>query len=163
MNFFSKCLTGFIIGFMFVCMFLVAFCHASEFKLIDLDEVKISYTSFFPGGRDPLISYNGLPDRSPDKQLDLHIDSTIANYLYWNSTVHSLTDQYASTGKSDQFRVIGLHMTVGLRLTNFLDVYYDHFSQHMLDTNYVYGGFPVTDGIGFNLYLYRKSGKGSVF
>lgn len=163
MNFFVKCITGFLLGLLIVSGFFAAACNAREFSLIELEEVKITYMSFFPGGRDPLISYNGLPDRSPGKQLDLRIDTTVANYFYWTNTVHSLTDQYASTGHEGQFRVVGLNMILGLRVASFLDIYYYHFSKHLLDAVYAPGGFPVVDSIGFNLYLFRKDKKDSLF
>ncbi len=136
---------------------------ADEFHLIQLEEVRVDYMNFLPGGRDPLLSYNGLPNRAPGKELDVHIDSTIANYFYWNNMIHSTTDVYTDTRKDDQFRVIGLNMELGVRLTSWLDVYYWHYSQHLLDTTYAYGGFPVLDAVGIHLYLYRKTTKDSIF
>lgn len=124
--------------------------YSSRADFIELNEIKVSYVNFFSGGRDPLISYN----QNPNKLLDLDVNTNFATYFFWNNKIHSMSD-------NSQFRVIGLNTLLGLRIFDFMDLYYYHYSQHLLDTaTYQYGGgFPLLDGIGINLYLFQKKNK----
>ena len=149
--------------FFILLSLLSSISYAEEFHFVDLDEVSVKYISFFPGGRDPLITNNGLLDRELGKLLNLNIKTTIFKYGYWNSLVHSYTDAYSTTHFDGQFRSVGLNMELGIRITPFLDVFAWHYSQHLLDTSSInVGGFPVQDGIGINLYLYRKEMHDSI-
>lgn len=145
------------------CFFLVTpSSYGVEYNLITLDELRVDYISFTQGGRDPLISDIGLPNREIGKLLDLNVNTTILNYFYWRSLIHSYSDAYSNTHENGQFRVVGLNMELGLRLTHFLDVYGWHYSQHVLDTGPIRSGFPVQDGIGIHLYIYSKDRKESL-
>lgn len=130
-------------------------------ELFTLDEVKITYREFFPGGQDPLITQNALlPDRALGKELNLGINTSILKVFYWNNIIHSTTDEYALNGKNGQFRVIGLEFTLGVDFSKIISAIpitlgYYHYSQHILDSEHSLGHFPVRDGIELNLYIYR--------
>lgn len=129
---------------------------------VELKEVSISYKDFLGGGRDPLITQNGLDNRALDKEINLNINVDIYDHFYWNNTVHSMTDRVA-TGGAGQFRVIGWNYKLGARLFSSFHIQYEHFSQHLLDTTYVHGGFPVQDSLGFVFYIYSKPEKKGLF
>jgi hypothetical protein len=136
---------------------------ADEFKLIELDELRVDYIDFFPSGRDPLITHNGLTNRELGKLLNVEIKTTLLKYGYWRSLVNSMTDAYSDTHRDGQFRLVGLQMELGLRVAPFLDVYGWHHSQHLLDhPSTAIGGFPVQDGIGIRLYIFSKDRKDSL-
>lgn len=140
---------GFIIG-------MIVWTHqanASEFHLIELRDAYIDYHQFLPGGSDPLITQNGLPDRALDRELDLHLDVDFLKFGYFNNMVHSMTDQGAD-GSMGSFRVVGWNWRLGVRVTPFLDLWIDHYSQHLLDTTYAYGHFPLQDSVGFTVRFF---------
>lgn len=127
------------------------------FHLIDLHEVSVDYKSFLPGGHDPLITDNGLPNRTLGIGLDLNVNMDIGHYFYWDNTIHSVTDQVGSDG-TGQFREVGLEFGTGLdvrKITPYLPVTvgYYHYSQHCLDCTYPWHS-PVKDAIEVKLYLY---------
>jgi hypothetical protein len=116
----------------------------SPWKLIELRESYINYKYFVHPGRDPL--FTDLPHK---EELNLHVNTDILRYMYWDNMVHSMTD-------ASQYRVVGLNTKLGVRLSGILDVQFEHFSKHMLDTVHPWmRGFPVEDSVGINLYLYR--------
>lgn len=129
-----------------------------DFHLLDLNEIKLTYIDYFPGGRDPIISNNGLPNREPGKLLDASITTDVLKYGYWRSLVHSETDSYVDTKKDGQFRLVGLNMEIGVHVTPAIDVFYWHYSKHLLDTTSDnIGGFPVEDGVGINITIFSKN------
>lgn len=123
-------------------------------------EVNVTYRSFFPGGTDPLITQNpALPDRALGKELNLTVNTDFLKYLYWNNTVHSMTDIEASTGAAGQFRMVGLETSLGIDLMRLwkvlpVSVGYYHFSRHILDSPGGLGHFPVLDAAELKLQLY---------
>lgn len=130
-------------------------------SMFELEEIRIDYMQFRPGSRDPLI--NQLPNRELGNLLDLNITTSLFKYGYWKSLVHSYTDQYADSHSFGQYRVIGLNMEVGVRLTSFLDVFAWHYSQHTLDNVSYPGGFPVQDAYGIHIYLLDKNKHNTIF
>ncbi len=127
--------------------------QADEFKAINLDQVYLEYRQYFHGGRDPLITSNGLSNRELEKELNIGIDTRLLKFGYWNNIVHSTTDQDRDNHHG-QFRLIGLESRLGIRISQHLDISYYHHSQHLLDTSYAHDDFPVRDGIELKIYLY---------
>lgn len=136
--------------------------HCDERDGLELQEVSLHYKRFWDGGRDPLVTQNGLDGRAMDKELNLDINVDILRYFYWNNTVHSMTDRTIDGGNG-QFRVIGWNYKLGARIFPSFHIQYEHFSQHLLDTTYAHGGFPVQDSVGFVLYIYSSSSPKSIF
>lgn len=128
----------------------------STLCLLAPSEVSLDVKEFKAGGIDPLINYNGIPNREPDKQLDLTVNLRIMDYLYMQNTVHSMTDR-ALDGGAGQFRVVGWHYQLGIHLSQYADVYVEHFSQHLLDTQYEDAQhFPAVDSVGVKIFIYRE-------
>lgn len=150
--------------FLIISLVYAGNIFASDFRILQLDEVRVDYMSFFSKGRDPMITNNGLPDRELGKLLDMQISTTVLKYGYWRSLVHSYTDAVMNSEGGSQFRSVGLNMELGIRLFSQLDIFYWHYSQHLLDTTSdKIGGFPVQDAVGIHLYLYSSDRKKSLF
>lgn len=141
---------------------LLLLTQSVKADMIDLREVSIDYRNYFPGGRDPLITSNGLPNRGIGKGLDVNINSDILDWVYWNNRINSKTD-YDTVGHGGQFRLVGWETAFGVHLSSYVDIGYYHHSQHILDAAYKYDNYPVEDAIQIKLYLYRsKKDKESV-
>lgn len=132
----------------------------------ELQEVYVTYRSFLPGGTEPMITQNpALPDRALGNELDLTVNINLFKYLYWNNTVHSLTDRQAGAPTDPgQFRMVGLEMGLGIDLMRLWEVLpvsvgYAHYSRHVLDAPYGLGHSPVEDSIEIKLHIYTKGSK----
>lgn len=118
---------------------------ASEFKLLDFQEASLNYKKFL-GARHWLVT-------SPQNELNLTLNTNFLHFLFWNNRVHSITDEA-------NFAYVGWNYFLGIRVTRFLDVQYEHFSAHLLDGRSRDGWYPVEDSIGFKLFLYRDKSSG---
>lgn len=146
-------------------MLLSSDSRSSEW--LELQKVDLTYRSFFPGGTDPLITENpSLPGRTLGKELDLEVNSNVFDYFYWNSTVHSMTDEvFSSDGLSSnpgQFRMVGLEIGIGVDLRKVsselpVSIGYYHYSRHVLDATYGSGPFPREDALEVKVHIYDRS------
>jgi hypothetical protein len=131
---------------------LVAFPRASmadgAWKLLSLRETKLNYKYFVHPGRDPLFT-----DSSQKEELNLSVNTDLLSVFYWDNTVHAKTNDA-------QYHVVGWNIHLGVHVCRYLDVQYEHFSKHLLDSSLPYMKFPVEDSVGVNLYLYRREPAG---
>ena len=163
MNLIKSLILSFLISsFLFLVSIFVSSASASEYKFIDVDELKINYKDYFPGGADPLITQNGIPNRQLGKQVNLNLNLDLMNVLYWNNTVHGTTDEIIGSNKG-QFRRVGWQFQFGINIEEHISVEYYHHSQHLLDYEWPYGRWPVEDAISVNLYIIRKHKKDTIF
>lgn len=134
--------------------------NCSHANPIEVNEVSLTYRSFFSGAVDPLITENAyLPGHSLDKELNLQLNSSLLTYLFWNNTIHSMTD--ASPSATGQFRMVGWEFNFGFDISKVnrslpLSISYYHYSRHVLDTESSLGHFPVADGIEVKLWLLKN-------
>lgn len=135
--------------------------NADDFKLLDVSELSVTYKNFLDGGRDPLITSNGLSGKEPGLGLELRFTVDVLKYLYVANQVHSMTDS-GLDGTGGQFRTVGWEYECGLRVAPFLNVFFYHHSQHLLDTTYQHDAYPVQDAFGFRLNLISKDKKESL-
>lgn len=119
--------------------------RAHSIEPVKLRDVFIDYRDF-TFARDPVLSAAGY---ELQKQLDLTLNSTLADYVFWKNKVHSQTDQR-------QFRLVGWESRVGITLHKNLELEYGHFSRHILD-GVTPNEFPVQDWFGFRFYFNRTS------
>ena len=129
---------------------------------MSIEELSVQYKHFLSGGSHPLITENGLSGKTLDKELNLTLNTNIFKYVYFNNFVHSMTDKNVD-GSQGQFRLIGWQYAIGAHLSSALDVGYYHFSQHLLDTTYSHGHFPVENAIELKLYLIRPKPNEGLF
>lgn len=126
---------------------LISF-QAFGWQLIELDELSLKYRHFVHPGRNPIIWPEPLNDG-----VDINLHTSIADVFYWNSTVFSLTTPA-------KYEAVGLKTQLGLRLTSWLQPFFEHTSTHLLDRAHSYmPKFPVEDSVGINLILYSRAGE----
>lgn len=116
-------------------------------RLIEADEVSIKYRDFVHPGRNAYIYPEPLKDG-----VALNLNTTFLDLFYWNSTIDALTTPA-------KYEFVSLTTEVGLRVTENIQIFFQHFSGHLLDREQSYlGKYPVNDSVGFNLILY-SAGK----
>jgi hypothetical protein len=132
-------------------------CHADDYNVVDLKELNFSYRQFLPGGSDPLITDNGLPNRTLGQGIDLNVNLKLAEYFYWDNKIVTMTDQDSVTGSS-QFRMVGWNFRLGLNVTENVQIGYWHFSEHVLDYTAVFP-YPRQDAVEIKVIIYRSGSK----
>jgi hypothetical protein len=113
---------------------------------IGVEKLSIDYVHYFPKGRAPLLTDNGLPDREPGHRVGFDLTLGLPATFYWGNRVESYVDHDSKEG-GGQFRSVGWNFEFGTNVIPQMDVYYHHHSQHVLDHAYDQG-FPVEDGVG---------------
>lgn len=122
-------------------------CNASELDGFKLDELSINYKRFIGETRHPLFL-----NSKQKEEVDLNFNTTILNYMFWDNTIHSMTDD-------SQYKIVGWNLKIGVRLFDNLDFQAEHFSKHLLDETYSVMRFPVENSIGFKWTLYKDNKK----
>lgn len=131
-------------GVMLLALLLIL---STQARAIELRSLAVHYQWF--------DSSNRIPDLDGFKAkegLALSMETDLFWRFYWNTSIVSLTDP-------GQYRLVGLNMHLGARVTESLSVEYEHFSKHLLDhgdAGYPAGKFPVQDSLGFVWVIYRK-------
>lgn len=119
---------------MYVVILLLSLAHAFEVVNLGLEYKQISGGTVMPE----------LPAYSlPRGELNLNLDLMIIGPLYLKNQIWSVIDQ-------SQFRAIGWHYEIGIFIMPWLQVYAEHFSKHVLDTQNQ-GHFPVYDSFGLRV------------
>lgn len=135
--------------------------EANAFEILQVDEVTVVYRKFVDGSSEPLITQNPTqPGRAMNEEVDLTVNSSILKYLYWNSTIHSMTDKSAVDG-SGQFRMVGLEWGLGIDLQRVwraipVSIGRYHYSQHILDGEWGLGHTPLENAWELRLKLYKR-------
>lgn len=114
----------------------------SEYSLF-LEEASVDYARFKDDSRDPVMY-----PYTPKERLDTNLNLSLLKYGFINNTIHSETDK-------DQFRIIGWQYQMGVHIGPWIDLYAEHFSQHLLDTEGT-RPYPVTNALGVKIFLYRR-------
>jgi hypothetical protein len=129
---------------------------------VSLRELSIDYKWYMTHSFDPIINANGLQNRAMANGLNLNMNLDVLTYGFIDTTVFSLTDQPTDNGPMGQFRSVGLNVKLGMRMTDAIDLYFEHRSQHVLDTTLPFP-FPEQDGIAIKIYLINKNKHEGVF
>lgn len=157
MNLVNNLVKSFLITFLgtIVCLAISQFANASDFKVMELQELSIDYKNFSMLNAN---NYNSLlyPEKAKES-LNVNINTNFLNYAYWDSTIESMT-----TDK--QYRSIGLETRVGVRIHSYVDLGLYHHSEHLIDRPHDFmSHFPVVDAIELKLYLFRKQKPDTLF
>lgn len=140
--------------------FFAGVVQAREFKMLEVQDLSVKYFQYFPGGSSPLVTQNGLSGKTLDKAIKLQMNTNLFRYVYWDNIVHSNTDKNL-TGRGSQFRTIGWNFMLGVMPFDWLQLEYEHHSQHVLDTRYAPGGYPLEDSVGIKLnFITNEPRKG---
>lgn len=136
-------------------MLFFHFPKAKADDIISLDAVDVTYQRFNEDGIEPMITYDGL-NRKLGSSLGLQLDTTVFSYFYANFNVASMRDYYPE-GDYGQYRTIGLQARLGMRLTEWLDIGYYHYSRHLMDTPEPDGqSYQQTDALEITIHLYKN-------
>jgi hypothetical protein len=131
--------------------------------VFSLREFYLIHKKFGEGSRNPLIDEEVIENRQIDREVSLHWNVDILKNCYWDNQILSYTDRFKDSQETDQFRLVGWHFQMGLRLTSFIDVGYDHFSKHLLDSKYPQSRFPVEDSMYIRVDFYERDDRGGLF
>lgn len=113
-------------------------------KVIELREMYVDFMRY-TSAQEPFMTNLGF---IPTHRLDLHTNMDLFNKIgFFDTMVHSQTDQ-------TQYRKVGLRYRVGAHITSWADVYFDHFSQHILDA--VPASANTYDAVGVRIHLYQE-------
>lgn len=134
-----------------ILQLMASISHAAnrENWFIQVDELSINYKKYQPSSRHPLFY-----DSTMKEGIDLNMNNDLAfGLLFWDNTVHSATN-------SGQYYLVGWQFKLGIHVTDFFDVQYEHHSQHVLDSSYPHMKFPVEDSLGFKLTIIGGHNRG---
>lgn len=132
-----------------MCLFLHSvICNAEGLQVSDLS---LEYIQFFQGGRSPLVTSNGIPDKELGQSIGLNLTVELLGTAFWENHVTGVTDHDRVVGDG-QFRSVGWEFNFGVHIFSQADLYYHHHSQHVLDHQGPFA-YPVEDGIGLRLKL----------
>lgn len=127
--------------------------HAGEYRLLDVDRLDFEASRIVPQARDPYVpEYSGRWR----EQAALVWDLTWLQWGYWNNRVHTET-----TNPSGRVTTVGWQFEVGVRVTDYFDVYRMHHSRHVMEQapepRFVDGRqqFPVEDLYGVRFHIVR--------
>lgn len=151
----SSKIPALLIGLLGLAIILFAYdAPAAEWSPFQLRAAGLTYEDYFPGGHDPLLTDNGLPNRTLGKAVELNFDIDVLKYGFFDNRVHSGTDEDADSGRG-QFRTVGWEFKFGVQVHPAISLYYHHHSEHLLDASLPYH-FPVRDSIGFQFQIYSS-------
>ena len=131
---------------------LLMFNEAAAVEPIKLRSLGIDYRNYSivnPNARNPLIT-----PEPPKDGLDLNLQIDFMSYIYWDSTIHSVTT-------SAQYRGVGLETRLGINITDHLATGLYHHSQHVLDRNHSGMKFPVEDAWEIRIKVFQAPEKRS--
>jgi hypothetical protein len=125
-------------------VFLLAFtAEAGEHgDILKLRSLNIKYNNYFDGSRHPIVT------SQPKEALSINLDTDFLEYFFFNNKVHAVTD-------NGQYRLVGWNSLIGFRPFESLDVFYEHHSQHLLDTQGE-RKFPSEDSWGITIHIFRE-------
>lgn len=127
---------------------------ATSGRIFNLNEVSLVYRSYSDSSRLPLVTQNGLPDRSISSGINLNVNIDFASYFYWDNTIHTYSDAIAS-GNPGQHRTVSWEYSLGVRITKELSVGYYHHSQHILDHAYS-KDLPLEDAVEIKFTIFKQ-------
>lgn len=92
--------------------------------------------------------------------VDLLVNMDLMSYLYWDNTVHTISDVATSGG--GQNRTVSWEYRLGVRVTEELSVGYFHHSQHILDFSY-HSPLPLEDAFEIRFTIFKSKSHDTVF
>ena len=114
-------------------------------QAIEVSSLAINIGQYFPGSYTPMVP-------APLARLSLDLDLDFNEYIYMTNQIHGTTDK-------NGFRTVGWLYSFGARISNDLDFYYEHHSQHWMDqpSNLAIKQYPIEDSINLRLRLIGKN------
>lgn len=138
-----KKLLIFVTLFYFLLCKIVLATDLSQWHILEVKAVYVDYMNM-KYSQEPFLA----PTYHAKDRLDLHLDIELVDHiLFVDNMIHSETDE-------SQYRLVGWNYRAGVHVGNSIDLFIEHFSQHLLD--YVPNSTNSYDAIGFRLYFYRR-------
>jgi hypothetical protein len=146
-------------------MFLVLLSTTAQaqYRLLDVDHLDMEVAKF-GCNRDPIVPEIECNDWRG--RVSLNADLRLMEYAYFKNEIHG-------EGTDAAFKTMGWHFELGLRLSKYIDVFYEHHSRHALDqgnaTHISYDGrysikkFPVEDSYGLRFTFYESKRNRTTF
>jgi len=142
-------LKGYMIGSVIAILILCALrCQegrASEWKLLQVDDLNLETTKI-QFKRDAYFN-----DHDPAKDwmwgAALNWNVRTLKYVYWKNRFHLDYDT--------QVRHVGWKFEAGINLGKYFDTFWQHHSQHMLESERDDIGFPVEDRYGLRFHFIK--------
>lgn len=124
---------------------LLLFCASAQ--AFEVESLDVKYNRF-------IDSYNPYVNNMTSRvSLDLRLN--VYGVFFMDNEVHTETDD-------SQYRSIGWHYTAGAHITDDIDVYYEHHSQHVLDAAPPLH-YQLEDSVGIRIRLLGKKNFDSLF
>ncbi len=145
---------GWALGFLLVRKCLAADLTSaptdkwSSFHLLEADRLDMEYRKVAVH-RDFFYDEDG-----PDFRYGAAVlfDLRVARYFYWHNNVHMLATDA-------QVRAVGWEFEQGLNATKYVDLFYYHHSQHILERARDPRGYPLTNEYGVRFHFIPEKGK----
>lgn len=129
-------------------------------EITQVSELSMEYKNFAKGSHNPLITDNGL-NHLMGQELNLRMNLEFLDCLYWRNMVHSYTDRQEN-GTRGQYRLIGWNYALGIRPFQWVELGYEHFSQHLLDATFPFRN-PEENSLGIKLFFITPTVRGSIW
>lgn len=135
-------------------LLLGAPARADDLHLLELDQFDFD-TYRVINHRDPYFGYKdmGSDGEHWDKGAAVNFNLDLMKYAeyswYWRNRVHGEATER-------QFRQIGWQYETGLEVHNYVQVYWYHHSQHVLDDAGAYGKYPLDNFVGVRYTFYKR-------
>lgn len=150
-----------MLKFIMATMILLSSGAQAQYKLLDVDVVNMQFAQF-ACNRDPIIPELSCNDWRG--RAEINADLRVLEYLYWKNSIHG-------EGTNSAFKTMGWHFELGINVSKYIDIFYEHHSRHVLDqgnaTHFSHDGmsrmtrFPVEDSYGVRFKFYENTKKRS--
>ncbi len=127
-------------------LFITNMTNAAE-SVMEVDKLYIETEKMVRTNRGYYVPDNSIPKNNFN--LGLNLKDRFKGIFYVNSLISTTTDE-------SQFRYIALDTEVGIDTTIGIDVYFRHYSGHMLDSyDRSNTRFPEENVVGLRFYLIK--------
>lgn len=131
--------------FVALSMVSIPVCKGGDFQLLDVDELSIDLYKV----QDYRQTYWVEDYEQMSHGVNINFNLRACRYLFMENQLHML-------GTDSQLRQGGLHWRSGVNLGPYLDIYYEHHSNHVLERGRETREFPLENYYGARFYFLRK-------
>jgi len=137
--------------------------------LLEIDEVSVDYKNYktpadISGGYKESFTYKDITSHTIDFKLpqpyqtqsvDLDMKLTLLQVFFLNSNLQIMGVQVNFENIDAQFPVSIWHAAIGINVTSFIQVYYEHDS-YPLFSQYLNQLWPQQNAVGVKVFLYKR-------
>jgi hypothetical protein len=114
----------------------------------------------FGCNRDPIVPELDCNDWRGRTSINSNL--RLLETIYWSNDVHA-------EGTDAAFKTVGWHFELGVNVSKYVDLFYEHHSRHVMDQGnavhishdgrYRFSKFPIEDSYGIRLIFYESGSK----